>query len=213
MTPFWEKFFYILTFLVQGPSFLNPRTYSIMHQIHHQKSDKKEDPHSPLHSKNVWTLMIKTYKIYMEILTKKFPLENYSIQHRYPSIPSLDRLAEHRASLLIWLVIYPAIYLYMAPPIWAYLFLPLHFVMGPIQGAMVNYLGHKVGYRNYKLPDNSRNACPTDLFLMGELYQNNHHRSAQKLNFAHRWFEVDLTYYLCRVLAIIGIIKIEESAQ
>jgi len=29
---------------------------------------------------------------------------------------------------------------------------------------------------------------------MGELYQNNHHRRPNNMNFAVRWFEIDLGY-------------------
>ena len=31
----------------------------------------------------------------------------------------------------------------------SYLLLPVHFVMGPIHGAIVNWCGHKYGYRNF----------------------------------------------------------------
>jgi stearoyl-CoA desaturase (delta-9 desaturase) len=75
----------------------------------------------------------------------------------------------------------------------------------------VNWCGHKVGYRNFPLKDNSRNSLPVDFALMGELYQNNHHRFGQKINFAHRWFEIDLTYQVSRILNVLGIIKIEKK--
>ena len=32
------------------------------------------------------------------------------------------------------------------------------------------------------LDDNSKNTLPVDFLMMGELYQNNHHKSPQKVN-------------------------------
>lgn len=72
--------------------------------------------------------------------------------------------------------------------------------MGPIQGATVNWFGHKLGYRNYSLPNKSKNTVPIDVFLMGELYQNNHHRFTMALNFAKRWFEWHPTYLIILLL-------------
>jgi stearoyl-CoA desaturase (delta-9 desaturase) len=84
--------------------------------------------------------------------------------------------------------------------------------MGPIQGAIVNWFGHKVGYRNFNLSDHSKNTLPLDFLLMGELYQNNHHRFSNKMNFAYRWFELDLTYVLSKPLKFLKIININPNS-
>ena len=47
---------------------------------------------------------------------------------------------------------------------------------------------------NSILKDNSKNTLPIDFLMMGELYQNNHHRRPNNMNFAVRWFEIDLGY-------------------
>jgi stearoyl-CoA desaturase (delta-9 desaturase) len=83
--------------------------------------------------------------------------------------------------------------------------------MGPIQGAIVNYAGHKFGYRNFDLGDNSKNTLPVDFLLMGELYQNNHHKNGKRMNFAYRYFEIDITYQIAKLLHVIGIIKIKGN--
>ena len=33
MSPGWERFFYLFTYVAQGSSFLNPRGYAILHRI------------------------------------------------------------------------------------------------------------------------------------------------------------------------------------
>jgi stearoyl-CoA desaturase (delta-9 desaturase) len=84
-------------------------------------------------------------------------------------------------------------------------------MMGPVQGAIVNWCGHRYGYRNFTTRDDSRNTLPIDFVTMGELFQNNHHRAASRLNFAWRRFEVDPTFQLLRVLDWLGVIRIEPG--
>src|ERR1700744_1426672 len=64
MNGFWEKVFYMCTFLFLGSSFLNPSAYSIMNRMHHAYSDTEKDPHSPHFIKDVWVMMSKTKNIY-----------------------------------------------------------------------------------------------------------------------------------------------------
>ena len=79
--------------------------------------------------------------------------------------------------------------------------------MGPIHGFIVNWFGHKTGYRNFKdLKDNSKNSLPLDFLMMGELYQNNHHKKPNDINFAKRWFELDFGYLLSNILKKIKVI-------
>jgi stearoyl-CoA desaturase (delta-9 desaturase) len=66
--------------------------------------------------------------------------------------------------------------------------------MGVIHGAIVNWCGHRYGYRNFAVDDKSRNTLPIDFLMMGELYQNNHHCHPNRQKFAVRWFEFDPTY-------------------
>jgi stearoyl-CoA desaturase (delta-9 desaturase) len=86
-------------------------------------------------------------------------------------------------------------------PHWAFYFLlPIHFLIGPIQGSIVNWFGHKSGYRNSQTPDDSRNTLMVDVFLMGELYQNNHHAFPNDPNFAKRPWELDLGYQVLKLV-------------
>ena len=80
--------------------------------------------------------------------------------------------------------------------------------MGPIQGAVVNWCGHKYGYSNFDNGDHSKNSTPFGVLLMGELFQNNHHYAKDDANFAKKWFEFDLTYLVMRGMNTIGIIQI-----
>lgn len=207
MNKFWEKFFYLMTYIAQGACFLNPRAYAILHTKHHQHSDTEMDPHSPIHSKNIFKMMIRTYQEYTSAV------ENKEQKDKYPHWEKLDRFALSSLNIFMWGGIYISTYFYLDIDIIYYPVLIIHFLMGPIHGALVNWFGHKVGYRNFSLKDNSKNTLPIDFLLMGEWYQNNHHKNGKKPNFATRFFEIDFTYQIMRVLVLVGIIKLKEKSN
>jgi stearoyl-CoA desaturase (delta-9 desaturase) len=208
MNPFWEKFFYFLTYLSQGPSFLNPKAYSIMHQRHHHFSDTSKDPHSPYNHKSLMQMMLHTYKEYNLCMREVYPKD---VKHLWPTWKLIDGFAVHYVSILLWAGIYILIYSIFATSMWVFLLLPLHFFMGPIQGAIVNWCGHKIGYRNFSLNDKSKNTLLVDFLLMGELFQNNHHKFSQRSNFAHRWYEWDTGYFVISILEFFKIVKKSTS--
>ena len=44
--------------------------------------------------------------------------------------------------------------------------------------------------------------------MMGELYQNNHHKRPNQSNFAYKWFEFDFGYIIMKLLHKLRIITI-----
>src|ERR1700720_2529418 len=66
-----EKLFYFLTWITQGSSYLIPRSYAIMHRMHHVYSDTEKDPHSPHFFKDVWSMMAQTKNMYVQYVTRK----------------------------------------------------------------------------------------------------------------------------------------------
>src|SRR6187397_1749951 len=108
---------------------------------------------------------------------------------------------------LVWGAAYTAVYVVFAPSLWWWLLLPAHYIMGPIHGAIVNYAGHRYGYRNFASADVSRNTLPFDFVTLGQLFQNNHHEFSMSPNFAVRRFEVDPAYPVILLLEKLGIVK------
>lgn len=210
MNNFWEKTFYLMTFIFQGSSFLNPRAYAIMHRMHHAYSDTEKDPHSPHFIKDVWGLMIKTKNIYLEYHWHKTEPEP-QFRDRYPTWPAIDRYADRWLTRLFFVAMYISFYIAFAPYWWLYLLLPFHFFMGPLHGAIVNWCGHKYGYSNFDNGDHSKNTLPLDFLMLGELFQNNHHKKPNDVNFAKRWFEFDPTYPVIKLMHRLGIIKLRKA--
>jgi len=207
MSKGWERFFHLCTYMTQGSSFLSPKGYAILHRMHHAYSDTPKDPHSPLNSTNVFTLMWKTKHIYDDYAYDRVQPEPRFLGG-YPEWKALDRIGQNWGMRIFWIAAYTAFYVHFATAWWMYLFLPAHFVMGPIHGAIVNWCGHKYGYRNFDNDDVSRNTLVFDFVTLGELFQNNHHKFAMSSNFAARWFEIDPAYAVIRVFAKLGIIEL-----
>lgn len=202
----WERFFHVLTYLTQGSSYLNPRAYAILHRMHHAYSDTERDPHSPVHTPNVFKMMWITKLRYDDFAYRRVEPEP-RFEGGYPEWPWLDRLGQSWPMRLTWVAGYTAFYVAFAPSPWWFLLLPAHFIMGPIHGAIVNYCGHKFGHRNFEVGDYSRNTLIVDFVTLGELFQNNHHAFAMSPNFAARRFELDPVYPIICVFEKLGIIR------
>lgn len=212
MPLFWERFFYVLTFLTQGASYLNPRAYALLHRKHHAYSDTEKDPHSPRHSKSLGSMMLKTFHIYTGYRNREIAADS-KVEQNCLEWPVFDRLTASRMYRLLFLAIYVSIYAVLQAPLWMYIFIPLHMLVGPIQGAMVNWWGHKYGYVNFDNQDDSRNTLAVDFLCMGELMQNNHHQDTKKVNFASKWFEIDLAYPFILLLRALGIIRFTPAVK
>ncbi|GGI27539.1 fatty acid desaturase [Pedobacter mendelii] len=209
MEAFWEKFFYLILLISQGSSFLNPRAYAILHRMHHAYSDTEKDPHSPHFFKDVFGMMIATKNMYLNYLKHKIEPEP-AFQGNYPEWPLIDRIGDSWFWRIGCVLFYIGFYVMFANYWWMFLLLPIHFLMGPLHGAIVNWCGHKYGYSNHDNEDHSKNSLPWDFLLMGELFQNNHHKKPNSPNFASKWWEFDPTYPVMKALHWMKIIKIRK---
>ena len=212
MSPRVERVFHFLTWAIQGSSYLNPRAYAIMHRMHHAYSDTPRDPHSPVVQPNFFAMMWRTRTLYDQIGHKRVPVDA-RFEGGYPEWPLLDRSLSSMPLAIAWCGAYTALYVAFATHWWMFLLLPIHWIMGPVHGAIVNWCGHKVGYRNYANDDNSKNTLVFDVLTMGELFQNNHHKWGQSPNFAVRSFEIDPSYQMMRVFHWLGLIDMSRSQK
>lgn len=157
-------------------------------------------------------MMMVTKSIYNDFVNKRVTPER-AFDGEYPTWPLIDKIGDLWFVRVAFGLAYTAFYIVYVPEgMWyLYLLLPFHYLMGPVHGAIVNWCGHKYGYQNHSNGDHSRNSLPWDFLLMGELFQNNHHKSANNANFAQKWWEFDPTYPMIRVLSWMRIIKMQRS--
>lgn len=156
-------------------------------------------------------MMLHTKKIYSSFITGESLPDPQFTREYLPVWNRLDKFADSRTVRILFGVGYFAFYLYFAPSAWWFLLLPIHFLIGPVQGAVVNWCGHKYGYANFNNGDHSKNTEPFGIFLLGELFQNNHHKYGTSPNFAKRWFEIDPTYQVMRVMHALRIIQLKRE--
>jgi stearoyl-CoA desaturase (delta-9 desaturase) len=70
----------------------------------------------------------------------------------------------------------------------------------------INTVNHLFGSRRFDTPDDSRNNVVTAIFAAGEGWHNNHHRYQRAARNGFYWWEVDLTYYVIRVMGWCGLV-------
>ncbi len=208
MNKFWERVFHFLSFVFQGSSYLSPYSYAIMHRMHHAHADTELDPHSPKYDSNLFTMMWRTKTIYSNIFYGRVEIDS-KWKKDLPEWRWFDIFADRWVIRIAWGLFYVWYYVMFAEFWWMYLLLPVHFVMGPVHGAIINWFAHKYGYTNFKVSDTSKNLMPVDIFMLGEGYHNNHHKHGARANFGFKWHEIDPVYVVIRLLSAVGIVKLK----
>jgi stearoyl-CoA desaturase (delta-9 desaturase) len=70
----------------------------------------------------------------------------------------------------------------------------------------INSLSHMFGRRRYPTTDNSKNSALLAFITLGEGWHNNHHYYQRSVRQGFFWWEIDVTYYVLRALAAVGIV-------
>ncbi len=65
---------------------------------------------------------------------------------------------------------------------------------------------HKIGTQRYESGDESRNSLVLALVTLGEGWHNNHHYYEVASRQGFFWWEIDITYYILRLFAAVGLI-------
>jgi stearoyl-CoA desaturase (delta-9 desaturase) len=70
----------------------------------------------------------------------------------------------------------------------------------------INTVNHLSGSRRFETRDESRNNAFTAFFAVGEGWHNNHHRYQRAARNGFYWWELDLTWYVIRAMAAVGLV-------
>jgi stearoyl-CoA desaturase (delta-9 desaturase) len=70
----------------------------------------------------------------------------------------------------------------------------------------INSLAHVRGRRRYVTADDSRNNTLLAIFTMGEGWHNNHHAYQSSVRQGFKWWEIDPTFYILKVLSLFGLV-------
>ncbi len=197
--PIASHFFRFWLWLTTG---METKKWTAIHRKHHAKVETEEDPHSP-QVKGIWKVVLEGAELYRKEARNKETMERYG--QGTPEDWIERHVYEKHSAMGITLMLIIDIVLFgtMGLTIWA-----LQMVTIPFFAAgVVNGLGHYVGYRNFECPDASRNLIPIALFLGGEELHNNHHTYGTSAKFSVKWWEVDLGWFLIRMMQMVGLAK------
>ena len=186
-----------------------PLWWAAHHRLHHQRSDEEDDVHSPIQHGFLWS--------HIGWITSKanFPtrLDVVPDLAKYPELRFLDRFDTIVPIALITGMGLLGGWLRSAFPelgtsgpqmiVWGFCISTLALFHA---SCTINSLAHKMGKRRYKTGDESRNSFLLALLTFGEGWHNNHHHYPGAAAQAHYWWEVDLTYYLLKMMSWAGII-------
>jgi stearoyl-CoA desaturase (Delta-9 desaturase) len=173
-----------------------PLWWAAQHRHHHRHSDTPADRHSPV-AHSLWWSHIGWVLSTESVATDERTVQDLS---RYPELRWLDRyhgvppLALAGLCLLLggW-----------SGLVWGFFVSSL---LSHHASFLVNSLCHLVGRRRYATADASRNNVLVALLTLGEGWHNNHHHYQSSANQGFFWWEVDITYYLIRLLACLGLV-------
>jgi stearoyl-CoA desaturase (delta-9 desaturase) len=176
------------------------------HRVHHQKSDRPGDPHSPREgawwSHMVWMLVGEAKHSNTRLMAKYAPdlakdpfyvwLDHY---HWLPNILLAVLLFKFGGiPMVLWGVC-------------------LRVVIGLHATWLVNSATHMWGSRRFATHDDSRNLWWVALITFGEGWHNNHHAHPTSARHGLAWYEFDPSWLQIRILKRFGIAKSVKVAK
>ena len=187
---------FFLGFLAETTAQRGLLWWASKHRHHHRYSDTPEDVHSPRHH-GFW------YAHVGWIFTQRHGTVDYRQVPDLAKYPELRFLDRHPY--------FPATVLGVAVWLWlGWTGLVVGFVWSTValyHGTFaINSLAHKAGTQRYVTGDDSRNNWWLALITLGEGWHNNHHAYQSSTRQGFRWWEIDITYYVLRVLSWTGIV-------
>jgi stearoyl-CoA desaturase (Delta-9 desaturase) len=186
-----------------------PLWWAAHHRHHHRHADDESDSHSPLQH-GFWWSHVGWFLNEANFATR---VELVPDLARYPELRFLDRFDVAAPVALAALLFFGGDALSSAYPsletsgpqllIWGFFVSTVVLYHATFT---VNSLAHVFGRRRYATADGSRNNWLLALLTFGEGWHNNHHHYPGATRQGFYWWEVDLTYYVLRMLAACGLI-------
>jgi len=186
-----------------------PLWWASTHRHHHQHSDEEVDVHSPKQHGFLWS------HIGWITSQRNFPT-NYDRIKDFAKFPELVWLNRH--DQVVPLVVFGVLYLIgwlleMYVPslgttgwqlvVWGGVVSTVALMHGTF---CINSLAHVFGKARFNTGDTSRNSLMLALITLGEGWHNNHHRYMHAARQGFYWWELDISYYLLKMMSWCGLI-------
>jgi stearoyl-CoA desaturase (delta-9 desaturase) len=206
-TPRWMEYFltWCATLALEG----GPIFWVATHRVHHQKSDREGDPHTPREG-GFWAHM-------GWIIFGKGMHQDATVLARYA--PDLARDPVHvwfstwhwTSNVVVGLIL-------LAVGGWPYVLWGVFFrtTFGLHATWLVNSATHIWGSRRFETRDDSTNNWWVAALAFGEGWHNNHHAHPTSARHGLAWYEFDLTWITINVMKALGLawdIKVAKLKQ
>ena len=189
-------FQFFLAFLGQCSAQRATLWWAAKHREHHKYSDTEKDVHSPV-KHGFW------YSHIGWILCSRGLSVDYNLIKDFRKYPELVWLGKFHTL--------PAVILGVS--VWAiagWSSLVVGFIISTVllyHGTFsINSLSHIYGKQDYVTGDNSRNNFILAIITLGEGWHNNHHHFPSAAPQGFRWWQIDITYYILRLLSLFRIV-------
>lgn len=187
-----------------------PLWWAAHHRDHHKFSDKSGDVHSPVQESFFWSHM-------------GWILSSANMPTNYSRVPDFNRFPELRfINRFDWAP--PVIYAVMLLEVGNYIsvsypslhtsgfqFVVWGFFVSTVllfhATASINSFAHKFGTQRFDTGDASRNNFVLAILTLGEGWHNNHHFYPGSVRQGLRWYEIDISYMILRVLEMLGVVR------
>jgi stearoyl-CoA desaturase (delta-9 desaturase) len=186
----------VLAFLGTASGQKGPLWWASLHRRHHRSADTADDVHSPT-QRGFW------HAHWMWWWGAEFEETDYELVKdwtKYPELLFLDR--HYQIGVLLDLAICYAV-LGLDGLLWVSVLPTVLIINGE---SAINSVCHLWGARRFDTRDTSRNNALVAIWTLGEGWHNNHHQHMGSANHGFRWWEVDVTYYLIRLLQLLGLV-------
>jgi stearoyl-CoA desaturase (delta-9 desaturase) len=188
---------FILAFLAETSGQKGVLWWAANHRHHHRYADQEEDIHSP-GLQGIWWAHVGW------IISKEYDEYNPTLIQDFVKYPELRWLNKHH-----WVPVTAlgtAVALIGGPAAFFYGFI-LSTVLLYHGTFSINSLSHLWGTRRFETPDQSRNNFVLALITLGEGWHNNHHKFMHVCRQGMKWWEVDFTFYVLKILSWLGIVR------
>ena len=186
-----------------------PLWWAAHHRHHHRHSDAPEDLHSPRHG--FWRSHMGWFLTRRAFATDLSRVPDLA---RFPELRWLDRFdVAVPAAMAVGLYALGALLERFAPTlgtsglqllVWGFFVSTVVLFHATVT---INSLSHRFGRRRFATTDDSRNNLWLALLTFGEGWHNNHHFYSSSARQGFRWWEIDLTWYGLRLMALLGLVR------
>ncbi|MDH3639235.1 MAG: transposase [Gammaproteobacteria bacterium] len=181
------------------------RQWVAIHRKHHAHVESEQDPHSP-QVQGINKILWLGAWVYHQESRNRTTIKKYG--RGAPADWIEHRLYTPYSALGISLLLVIELILFGLPGATIWL---IQMAWIPFWAAgVINGIGHYAGYRNYEVPDASKNIVPWGLIIGGEELHNNHHAYASSAKFSIKPWEFDLGWCYIRILSVLGLARVKK---